>query len=254
MRLSLIVAILAGIAVGVLNFVQVKEKITTLVTQRDSEKTQKETAQNDLRKTKDELAKTEKELKTTKDTLAETSAERDAAVAKAAEQTKKATELADKLEKSTTDLGNARAELAAYQGTGYKPEQIAALGKQIKNLEESVFVAQEETKKVARKLKVAENELAKLVQPEYHVSLPADLKGKVAVTDPKWDFVVLDFGENKQALPDAELLVSRNGKLVGKLRIRSVQSDRCVANVVSGDWKIGDITEGDVVIPAYPAS
>src|SRR6266850_1196354 len=104
MRLSLIVAILAGIAVGVLNFVQVKEKITTLVTQRDSEKSQKETAQNELRTTKDTLAKTEKELKTTKDTLAETSAERDAAVAKAAEQTKKATELADKLEKSTTDL------------------------------------------------------------------------------------------------------------------------------------------------------
>src|SRR5580765_2357728 len=142
MRISLIVAILAGIAVGVLSFVQVKPKIDTLIAERDKEKGEKVAAQTELRTTKDTLAKTEKELKQTKDTLAETSAERDTAVAKAAEQTKKATELADKLEKANTDLGNARAELAAYQATGYKPEQIAVLGKQIRGLEESVFVAQ----------------------------------------------------------------------------------------------------------------
>ncbi|TAL05993.1 MAG: hypothetical protein EPO07_02625 [Verrucomicrobia bacterium] len=253
LRISLVVAILAALAVGVLNFVQIKPKIDTLVTQRDTEKRDKETAQNDLRKTKDELAKTEKDLKQTKETLAETSAERDTAVKTAADQTKKATELAEKLEKANSDLGNARAELAAYQATGYKPEQIAGLGKQIKSLEEAVFVAQEETKKVAWKLKITENELAKLVQTDFHVRLPADLKGKVAVTDPKWDFVVLDFGANKEALPDAELLVSRNGKLVGKLRISAVQNDRCIANVVGGDYRIGDVSEGDVVIPAYPA-
>ena len=44
-RISLIVAIVAGLAVGGLSFIKVKEKITTIQGQRDEEKAAKETAQ-----------------------------------------------------------------------------------------------------------------------------------------------------------------------------------------------------------------
>lgn len=71
--------------------------------------------------------------------------------------------------------------------------------------------------------------------------------------DPKWDFVVLNVGEDQGVLQNGELLVSRDGKLVAKVIVRSVQKDRCIANMVPG-WKLGDIYEGDVAIPAHPAS
>jgi hypothetical protein len=73
------------------------------------------------------------------------------------------------------------------------------------------------------------------------------------VVDPKWDFVVLNIGSKQGALEDGEMLVSRDGKLVAKVVIRSVQPDRCIANIVSG-WKLGEVIEGDVVTPAHPQS
>jgi len=54
-------------------------------------------------------------------------------------------------------------------------------------------------------------------------------------------------------LPDGELLVSRDGKLVAKIVIRTVEKNRCIANIMPG-WKLGEVFEGDMVTPAHPAS
>ena len=77
------------------------------------------------------------------------------------------------------------------------------------------------------------------------------LKGKVLATDPKWDFVVLNVGEDQGVLENGELLVNRNGKLVAKVRVRTVEKTRCIANIVPG-WKIGEVLEGDSVLPVQP--
>ena len=87
----------------------------------------------------------------------------------------------------------------------------------------------------------------------YFVTLPASLKGKVLVADPKWNFVVLNVGEDQGVLERGELLVNRDGKLVAKVVVRSVQKDRSIANVMPG-WELGEVMEGDQVIPAHPAS
>jgi len=89
--------------------------------------------------------------------------------------------------------------------------------------------------------------------PDYKVPLPPSLQGKVLVSDPKWQFVVLNVGEDQGVLPAGELLINRGGKLVAKVKISSVQKDRSVANVIPG-WQLGEIFEGDLAIPANPAS
>jgi cell shape-determining protein MreC len=71
--------------------------------------------------------------------------------------------------------------------------------------------------------------------------------------DPKWEFVVLNVGEDQGVISDGELLVSRQGKLVAKVIVRSVEKDRSIANLVPG-WKLGEMIEGDDVSPAHPAS
>jgi hypothetical protein len=253
-RISLIIALVAALAVGILNFVMVKEKIDTLITQRNDWHGKYDTTYAELTTTKQTLAKTESELKQTQETLATTATERDKAVAEAAAQTKKATELNDKLSKTTTERDEARQDLAAFKATGRTPDQILTLDKEIKDAQEALLVANEEKRILSRNLKKVTAELAKYTDPEYiGPSLPATLKGKILVADPKWDFVVLDVGEDQGALADGELLVSRNGKLVAKVRIQSVQKDRCIANVVPS-WKLGEVMEGDLVIAAHPAS
>jgi len=253
-RISLIIAILAALAVGALNFVKVKEKITTLKDQRDAEQKAKVEAQTERDKTKADLDKTTKDLKQTKDTLELTTAERDKAVAEAAAQTKHAAELTDKLTKTTQERDEAQAYLQRYKVTGVQPEQIVTFNKQIKDLQDAIEVATEEKKILSHELTKTKAELAKYKDPGWAPpQLPANLKGKILAYDPKWEFVVLDVGENQGVLEDGELLVNRNGKLIAKVRVRTVEKNRSRANVLPG-WKLGELMEGDLVIAANPAS
>jgi uncharacterized membrane protein len=249
-RISLIVALIAGLAVAALNFVKVRDKITTLISQRDTEHAGRMSAENERDATKRDLAKTQTKLKDTETELASTQKERDDAVATADAATKKASDLSDKLAKTTDDLNNSKARVAQYENTGFQPEQLLTIGKQIKGLQDELDATKGENKVLTRNVQTLKNQLAELTQPDFHVPLPPGLKGKILVADPKWDFVVLNVGEDEGAAQHGELLVCRDGRLVAKLRIETVEKGRCIANVLPG-WKLGDVMEGDEVIPAY---
>jgi uncharacterized protein YoxC len=247
------VAIIAGLAAAGLNFVKVQEKVVALRTDRDNEKDIKEKTQKDLASTKTELKKTSDTLKQTKATLDATTEEKNTAVAEADRQTKRADRLSDDLKKANEDRDTAQTSLNAFVATGYTPQQIVAAKDTIKNLNDELAGTKNENKLLGKKIDNLQAELDRYRDPFKPVLLPAGLKGKILVTDPKWNFVVLDVGENQGVREFGELLVNRNGKLVAKVVVRTVQKDRCIANVVTG-WQLGDVMEGDQVIPAHPAS
>ncbi len=252
-RISLIVAIIAGLAVGALNFVMVKEKIVTLHTNWVNEQTARASAEKERDSTKKELAKTSAELKTTKETLATTTEERDKALADTAALTKKADRLTEDLSKRTKERDDAQAELAAYTATGVKPEQIIAFNKEFKALQETLAGTRAENATLGQTIVRLKNELNVYKTAEYVVPLPPSLRGKVLVSDPKWNFVIINVGEDQGVLEHGELLINRDGKLVAKVKVRTVQKDRSIANVVPG-WQLGEVLEGDQVIPANPKS
>ncbi len=252
-RICLIVAIVAGLAVGALNFVYVKEKVTTLQTNLAAETAARAAAETERDSTKRELAKTSAELKTTKETLATTTEERDKAASDLAAMTKRADSLTADLGKTRGERDAAQAELAAYVATGMKPEQIVAFRNEIKGLQDTIAATRVENGLLGQKIKKLQNELAVYKTPEYIVPLPSDLKGKVLVADPKWNFVVVNVGEDQGVLEHGELLINRNGKLVAKVRVRTVHKGQSIANVLPG-WQLGEVLEGDQVIPANPAS
>ena len=251
LRISLIVAILAGIAVGTLNFLKTKEKIINLVNDRNNEKSLKETALNDLHNTQQQLAKTNAILKQTQAELASTKEERDRAVAEAADKSKKLELVTTERDNVRKERDQAQAELEAYKLTDLTPQQIIAMNKQYKELQKENDLLGKIALERMHKIQALTNELAIYKSPEYVVPLPAGLKGKVLVTDPKWNFVVLDIGQDQGVLAYGELLVNRNGRLVAKVKVRSVQKDRSIANVMPG-WQLGEVIEGDQVIPAHP--
>ena len=253
MRISLFVAILAALGAGTLNVIQVRDHINTLIQQREEQRTQKEAAQADASKTHAELTKTQKTLADTQQQLADAQNARKKAEDVAAAQTKRADDLSDKLTKATQDRDAAQAELAAYKATGKSPEEISKLVLLIKQDQDAISAMNEEKKVLARNLLRVQTRLGELLNESYVVKLRADLKGQVVVVDPKWDFVVLNIGDEQGVLPDGELLVSRDGKLVAKVIVRTIEKDRCIANIVPG-WKLGEVFEGDQVTPAHPAS
>jgi hypothetical protein len=253
MRISLIVAILAALGAGTLNLLQVRDKINTLISQRDDYHTNLTQTQATLDTTKRDLAGTRSTLAQTQQQLADSQARRKQAEETAATQTKLANDLTDKLAKVTQDRDTAQAELAAYKATGKSPDEIGKIVMQIRKDQEVIDGINGENAALTRSVARLNNELAKYKGPDTDVKLPANLKGTVTVVDPKWDFVVLDIGDEQGVLQDGEMLVSRAGKLVAKVIVRTVEKDRCIANVMPG-WKLGEVFEGDMVTPAHPAS
>ena len=90
-------------------------------------------------------------------------------------------------------------------------------------------------------------ELNAILYPKGAVVLPPGLIGKVSAVDPKWDFVVLDIGANHGLLRNGELSISREGKLIARVKVAKVETDYAIANVMPG-FKKSEIREGDAVL------
>lgn len=249
-RISLIIAIVAGLAVAVVNFVQVKEIITTTRTERDDFHTKLDTETAAHGKTKKELSGTKEKLAATEATLKTTEEARDTALNDAETNRKKAADLTEKLAKATNERDDAQRNLAAWNALGIPVEQIKVLIADLKEAQKAIAAQQEENKLLMSKNRKLQNELDYYTKEDFRVPLPEGLKGKVLVSDPKWDFVVLDIGENQQVLERGELLINRNSRLVAKVRVLRVEKDSCIANIVPG-WKLGEVLEGDSAIPAF---
>jgi hypothetical protein len=253
LRICLIVAILAGLGAGGLGYYEVTNQIPALTKQRDDENTAKKAALTELATTKTNLKKTAAELATTQQELSDTKDQRDKAIARADTQQKRADELFDKLAKTTTERDDALNQLAAYKATDLTPDQIVKLNKQLKDSNAKIALLNHDLGVVQRERARVQARLDAIIGPDPTIKLPPGLIGKIMVVDPKWDFVVLNVGDEQGAAQDGEMLVSRDGKLVAKVVIRSVEKDRCIANIVPG-WKLGEMIEGDIVTPAHPSS
>jgi len=145
-------------------------------------------------------------------------------------------------EEAQTELARHSPEIAA--------KQDASIAKQIKALQEELDVVRAENKIIRRKVQSWNRVICVL---PHEVRLPYELNAKVAAFDPKWRFVVLDAGEEQGIRKEGELLVNRNGKLIAKVLVSTVEKDRCIANVMPG-WELSEIIEGDTAIPAHPDS
>lgn len=253
-RISLIVAILGALAAAVVNGVVIRDKVAALKDQRDSWHGQYTETFNDLTTTKHDLAKTKSELDDTKQQLTDSQAAQKKAEDTAAAQQKRADDLSDQLTKVTAQRDDAQGQLAAYKATGQTPPQVEQLVNDIKADNDEIAAITEEKAVLNRTVTRLKYQIIQLTGgQDVIVSLPANLEGRVLVVDPKWDFVILDIGDDQGVQPNGEMLVSRDGKLVAKVIVRSVQKNRCIANVMPG-WKLGDVFEGDLATPAHPAS
>ena len=246
-RISLIIAIVAGLAAAGLGFIKVKEKIEATMAERDQEKKEKEIAQRDLASTKKTLKKTEEDLTTTKKELASTKTKLESEIARADELDKQKTELTTQLTTVKGERDAAQQKLVQWDVLQVTPEGVKKTMADLKatQKERDVYVA--ENKTLLRERNKLQAKLDDLIGPNQDPELPIGLKGQVVAVDPKYDFVVLNIGGNQGVLERGVMLVNRRGKLVAKVRIASVSPDRSIANVLP-EWKQAEIIEGDQVL------
>ncbi len=248
-RISLLIAIVAGLAAAGLGFLKVKEKIVTTMIERDEEKKQKESAQAERDKTKKTLKTTQEDLATTKKTLTTTRKELETQTARAEDLDKQKTDLTTQLATAKGEREIAQNKLLAWDLIQKTPEEVKVVISDLAKTRKEKDVVLAENKIFARDNRALKQKINDLIGDTETVALPVGLKGNVVAVDPKFDFVVLDIGAKDGVLERGEMLVNRRGKLVAKVRIASVAADRSVANVLP-EWKNSglEIMEGDQVI------
>jgi hypothetical protein len=246
LRIFLIVAIVAGLAASVISFTKVQDIITSTRAERDDwhKKDDNEVAAHN--KTKKSLKDTTAKLESTEKELAQTKSDLDTANTKVADLTKKSDDLSAKLAKTSSDLDDAQAKLQQWAGLP-DPPLIRGIIADLEKTRKAKDAVIAENKLLAAKVTEWENRWYNFFQGEAPVILPAGLRGKIIAVDPKYDFVVLNIGEDQGVKERGVLMVDRDGKLLGKVRIKSVLKDRCVANILP-DWKNGEVMEGDEVL------
>ena len=186
-------------------------------------------------------------MATTQKTLEATKGELDAANGKVDELTKNNTDLTAKLDKTTGERDDAQAQLEQWRQVGVTPDQVKGIIADLDKTKKAKDALTGENRLLAAKVVEWENRWTNFFQGNDDVLLPTGLRGKIVAVDPKFNFVVLNIGEDQGAKERGVMMVDRDGKLLGKVRIKTVSKDECVANILP-DWKRGELMEGDEVL------
>jgi cell shape-determining protein MreC len=247
LRICLIIAIIAGLAAAALTFTKVQDIITTTRADRD-EWHKKDTDEAAAHvKTKKTLKDTQATLATTQKNLDQTKTELTAAQNDVDALTKDKADLTAKLEKSNSDKDEAQQQLEQWRQVGVTPEQVKGIIADLAATRKAKNAVVGENKILAAKLSDLQDQWDKIFQNDQEVPLPSGLRGKIVAVDPKFNFVVLNIGKDQGVKPRGVMMVDKDGKLLGKVRITSVTKDECVANILT-DWQRGNIMEGDEVL------
>jgi DNA repair exonuclease SbcCD ATPase subunit len=249
LRLCLILAIIASLGAAAVSQLKVAKKIEGITTERDQYQKERDTARTDARQSKKDAKQAEKQAEDLGNELTDTKASLETFRAKSIQQEKRANDLDAKYTEAERSLTTAQQRLSKFVVTGVTPEQITGMTAQIKEAREQRDAFQEENKVLLRTVNQLDARLKRYVGEDTEVKLPKGLKGKVVAVDPKWDFVVLNIGTKQGVLKDGKMMINRDGKLVGKVRITSVQDNRSIANLIPGWSQPGlEVMEGDEVL------
>ncbi len=115
-------------------------------------------------------------------------------------------------------------------------------------------VAEEEKAVLADKVKIAQDKVTEMEvdkkRRESGVN-EAGVHGVVLAVNQAYNFVVLDLGDRQGVVPNSEMLVMRQGALIGKIRISSVEPTTSIGDILSNTMARGvQVQPGDTVVYA----
>jgi septal ring factor EnvC (AmiA/AmiB activator) len=200
-----------------------------------------------------ELASTKKDLSTTQTALAKTSEDLTTATnnlhiaqAELTAKTQEADTLKAQLETSAKELEQAKTESEAARTTLAQIQDAltkSGVGdiQSLDQLSATIAAQTEENKILAKQL------LAMKEQIEILTTTPEGTRGHVAAVQDSWGFVVLDIGRDQRVSSNAQFVVYRDAKMIGKVQVQSVGQNTSVAEILP-EFQRSGLRVGDVVI------
>ncbi len=153
---------------------------------------------------------------------------------------------ADDAEKNPNAAGTANP--AAAEGTAQLQAQIDDLRRQLDSAEKEKTLLSEKLQD-AQEHPSQPRETRK--RRETTASRRVGVRGTVLATNQAYNFVVLNLGARQGVEPNSEMLVLRDGTLIGKIRISSVEPTTAIGDIITSSLARGvQVQPGDNVIYA----
>jgi hypothetical protein len=204
------------------------------------------------KKTREEqLAAANKELETTKTSVVDVAAkaqakEQELAVVKT--NLEQVTKVVSDLQKQIDEAGDIESLLAQIENI--RKERQEAEGA-LANQNQALAAAQEKVKTLTDAAKAAEDREAR----GRRGIVDEDFTARVAQSFTDWGFVVLNKGNGGGVFANADLEVKRGKDTVAKLKVRDVEQNSSVADLIKGSLAEGErIRAGDLVVAAAEQS
>jgi len=248
MRILLVVAVVAGLGAGFAG-IKFKELKTDLQTKLKSTEDDRDKLNINLSSETKAKQAAENESKVKAIKLAEANSEIEKTKGKIATQRSKITEVESKLSQTSKELTDKQAQIDSIIQVlpkGIEPNQI---GDKLKELQESFATLDQEKKVLGQqltRLTMEKEKLEKDAAMRKEGVMPDGLTGRVLQINPEWNFVVLSIGSKQGVVPNAAMMVHRDGKLIGKIKVTSAEPTISIADIMP-DWKQAELQEGDLV-------
>lgn len=167
-------------------------------------------------------------------------------------------ELESKLQASEGQIADlqkrvADATVAGVPGSpeGVSPNEMKAMLDETKH---QLEVAEQEKSVLGDKVKMAQDKVTEMERDkkrrESGVNEPG-VHGVVLAVNQAYNFVVLNLGDRQGVVPNSEMLVMRQGSLLGKIRISSVEPTTSIGDILSNTLARGvQVQPGDTVVYA----
>lgn len=210
-----------------------------------------------LTKTEAELAETKAKLRDTEEKLAATEAK---LAAVTAERDAQKAALEDMQAKIAEALGIPKGDnLDPAKAIEAIKEQIATMASKVKEQEAKIvelekIKAEHETiiagLTADKQRNEAEIAAKKKVIDKYAKNIiDKGLKGKVMAVNPGWGFCVISTGDKQGAAHGKVMIVARDGKAIGKVKITNVEANQSIADIMASTFVRGMFVQpGDEVI------
>ena len=245
LRIFLVLTIVFALA-SIYGGMQLKNKKVRLETELQSNKDH--VAQLDTK-----LGAAQKEGQDTQAKLTSQSKELEAATAQIAQKNKEIASQTSKIKEVEAKLASVSKEFSGAKAEIEKIKKSLPAGVTIDELQGKLQSYQEQLTNLTQERTVLNEQLTKLTEEKKKLDeskregkMPAGLTGHILAVNEDWNFVVLDIGTNQGVIENAEMVVYREGTLIGKVKITSAEPSIAIGDILK-NWKKASIREGDAV-------
>jgi len=200
-----------------------KEEVTKLSSEKD-------TLTSELGEAKSELDKTKKDLTASQEQVTAAQTE--------IEQLKQDSEAKD------TRIAELEQQATSPEGT---PAGVEAAEIQARLTELETVNQQLQDQNTSLSTQIAE--LRRKEEGRQKLQMRQGLTGTILAVNQAWNFVVLSLGDRQGVVPNAEMLIQRDGQYLGKVRVTSVEPSTSIADILVRTVPRGlSVMPGDKVI------